>query len=358
MVWLEVVFKKMDSSSTTRSSFPSIKKSDIVILSVVFTLLIVVTLGLREVANQPSNFEDFASGVSTESATVVINKGDTGEEIARTLEKAGVIASWQKFFEVAVSDLRSARIAPGTYEIDMKIPAAMALEQLLDLDRIQGLLVLRDGVRLVEVVTLLKANGFTEVEEALEEAKVPEPFTYQSLEGFLYPAKYSFAPGTSTSDVIETIIARFDAAMSGIVWPKKESNRLITIASLVEAEGTPDVFPKIARVILNRLERGMPLQLDSTVHYIQNSRGEIALSLKETEIDSPYNTYRNRGLPPGPIGSPTRAAVEAVLAPAKGEWLYFITVAPKETRFTSSYDEFLEWKRLYRENYRKGLFDD
>jgi UPF0755 protein len=135
-------------------------------------------------------------------------------------------------------------------------------------------------------------------------------------------------------------------------------DEFLIIASIVEAEGTPDVFSKIARVIYNRLERKMALQMDSTVHYIKRERGNIALSLAATKIDSPYNTYQRQGLPPGPIGSPTSAAMRATLNPEAGDWLYFITVAPKETRFTKSYDEFLQWKELYRKNYKAGLFDD
>lgn len=335
-----------------------LRRSDVGVLAVVAILLAVVTVGLREIANAPRTFEDFPIGVSTGETLVVIEKGDSGEEIARELEEKGVIASWERFFQLAITDPRAGRIAPGTYEIDRKIPVSLALEQLLDLDRVQGLIVLRDGVRLSEVVRILNGNGYEDIAEVLNEIRVPEPFTLESVEGFLYPAKYSFAPGTGTKEIFATFIERFERAMSDITWDGENPDRVLIIASLVEAEGTPDVFGRVARVILNRLDRGMPLQLDSTIHYIQNSRGSIALSLEETEIDSPYNTYRNRGLPPGPIGSPTRAAVNAVLSPAEGDWTYFITVAPMDTRFTASYKEFLAWKQLYRENYRKGLFDD
>ena len=335
-----------------------LRRSDGMVLSIVSILLVLVTMGLREIANAPRTYEDFPPRVSTGQTMVVIEKGDSGEEIARKLEQEGVIASWQKFFQLAIADPRSGRIAPGTYQLDQRIPADIALEQLLDLDRIKGLIVLRDGVRLLEVVDLLERNGFPEINQSLKEMKVPVPFTLPTLEGFFYPAKYSFAPGTTTDQVIAAFLERFEQAMSDVPWSKENADRILTIASLVEAEGTPDVFPRVARVILNRLERRMPLQLDSTIHYIQNSRGNIALSLKETEVNSPYNTYQNRGLPPGPIGSPTRAAVDAAISPADGDWTYFITVAPMDTRFTSSYEQFLEWKRLYRDNYRKGLFDD
>ena len=97
--------------------------------------------------------------------------------------------------------------------------------------------------------------------------------------------------------------------------------------------------------------------MDSTVHYVKKVRGEIFLSTSSTLIDSPYNTYKRYGLPPTPIGNPGVRAMEAALNPAVGDWLYFITVAPGDTRFTASHEEFLAWKSLYQENRKAGAFD-
>jgi UPF0755 protein len=102
---------------------------------------------------------------------------------------------------------------------------------------------------------------------------------------------------------------------------------------------------------------GMPLQFDSTIHYIFDRRGELPLSTKDTKKSSPYNTFMNRGLPPGPIGSPTIAAIEATLNPADGPWLYFVTVLPKQTKFTADYKEFLDFKAEYKRNFASGEFE-
>jgi UPF0755 protein len=109
-------------------------------------------------------------------------------------------------------------------------------------------------------------------------------------------------------------------------------------------------------VIYNRLAIDMPLQMDSTVHFIMNVRGDIFLSRNSTKLKSPYNTYQRYGLPPGPIGSPGSAAMEASLNPVVGDWLYFITVAPGDTRFTSNFDQFNTWKALYIKNRNAGAF--
>ena len=332
------------------------------ILLLVGVLLVLVTLGLREVANRPSTFADYPTGVSESSVQVIVESGQTGEEIARELERLDVIASWRAFFTLAVTDSRAERIAPGSYRIDRKIPASEALEQLLDPERIEGLIALRDGVRVDEVRKLLKSLDYKDVDQVIDETRPPVGFDLPTLEGFLYPARYSFEPGTATQSVVDAMKLRFQAAIDDLDLTKNAGNftpeEIIIIASLIEAEGTPDVFSKVSRVILNRLRIGMPLQLDSTIHYIQGSRGEISLSLNETKVKSPFNTYQNRGLPPAPIGSPTRAAIQSAIAPEAGNWIYFITVAPGDTRFTDSYQQFLDWKALYRENYRSGLFDD
>jgi UPF0755 protein len=101
----------------------------------------------------------------------------------------------------------------------------------------------------------------------------------------------------------------------------------VTVASLVQAEARrPQDLPKVAQVIYNRLDYGEPLGLDSTVHFAVGSRGEVFTSDEQRQIDSPYNTYLNVGLPPGPINSPGEAALQAALDPAEGDWIYFVTV--------------------------------
>jgi UPF0755 protein len=119
----------------------------------------------------------------------------------------------------------------------------------------------------------------------------------------------------------------------------------------VQGESAPEDYDKVARVVFNRLDKGMPLQLDSTVNYALGT-SNIQLTAEQLKTDSPYNTYVNKGLPPGPINSPGEAAMTAVLNPAKGDWLYFVTTDPKTltTEFATTYDEFLVLKRKFQSN--------
>lgn len=113
----------------------------------------------------------------------------------------------------------------------------------------------------------------------------------------------------------------------------------ITIASIVQAEAdTASDMGKVARVVYNRLLKDMPLQMDSTINYALK-RSTLDTTTAETQLDSPYNSYRIKGLPPTPIGNPGEEALRAAVSPAPGPWLYFVTVGPGDTRFTDSYDE-------------------
>ena len=319
------------------------------------------TIAIRPFAAGIEAAPDYTKGTPGPEVIIEIMPGETGSEIARKLMELGVVKSSLAFFRIAVADPRSARIAPGEHRVETRIPAKVALEQLLDAKRIPNLIIVRDGERISEIAESLQDFGFSKIEisTSLKRFNPPAPFSGKNLEGFLYPAHYSFNQGVSVDSVIQSMLSRFKASTKDFDWKfgKYQPQQILTIASLVQTEGTPDVFGKVARVIYNRLEKGMPLQFDSTVHFALNRRGEIRVSMKDTQVKSPYNTFINRGLPPGPIGSPNREAIDAALNPAEGDWLYFVTVKPFDTRFTSSYDEFLLWKAEYKRNFKAGLFE-
>jgi UPF0755 protein len=299
--------------------------------------------------------------IADQSEVVIdIPNGSTGSEIAQLLFENEVIKSSEAFFRVAVGDKRSEKIAPGNHRISQNISALQALEQLLDADRIPNLIRVIEGGWKSEVVTELVAYGFNkqEINKALAQVVLPKGFT--DSEGLLFPAQYSFAKGTSALQAVQAMVDRFTAepvAQQLLMGDDKfTASELLTIASIVQAEGGEKDFAKVSQVIRNRLKIGMPLQMDATVHFVKKLRGQIFLSSQSTLINSPYNTYKKYGLPPGPIGSPGVAAMTAALQPASGDWLYFVTVAPGDTRFTNSFEEFNTWKALYVKNRKAGAF--
>ena len=327
-------------------------------------LLVLVALGAIYVSRSgPSAAPDYPTNmmISAQSEVVIdIPKGSTGSQIAQLLFENKVIKSSEAFFRVAVGDKRSEKIAPGNHRVSQSISAKQALEQLLDPDRIPNLIRIIEGSWKSEIVTELVAYGFDkqEIKDAFAQVDLPEGF--MDSEGLLFPAQYSFVKETTAVQAVQAMIDRFTAepiARQLLLGDDKfTASQLLTIASIVQAEGGETDFTKVSQVIRNRLKIGMPLQMDSTVHFVKKLRGQIFLSSQSTLINSPYNTYKKYGLPPGPIGSPGVAAMTAALQPAAGDWLYFVTVAPGDTRFTKSFDEFNTWKALYIKNRKAGAF--
>ncbi|MEV4021033.1 endolytic transglycosylase MltG [Nonomuraea angiospora] len=175
------------------------------------------------------------------------------------------------------------------------------------------------------------------------------PYAGRTLEGLAFPGTYEFSPAASPAELLRPMVARFKAAAedADLVDGARRTGRtpleIMTIASIVQAEaGTEEDMTRIARVIYNRLNRKMHLQIDSTVLYGLNKYGAEA-SLKDVRSRSPYNTYRHLGLPPGPIGSPGADAIRAALHPARGSWLFFVEVDPKERimKFATSESEYV-----------------
>ncbi|MER7515369.1 endolytic transglycosylase MltG [Streptomyces sp. NPDC126499] len=167
-------------------------------------------------------------------------------------------------------------------------------------------------------------------------------------EGYLFPATYPVTRATTPEALLRYMV---DTARKRFGTPRIAEgarrhglsvHELVVVASIVQAEAdTADDMGKVARVVYNRLAQGMPLQMDSTINYALG-RDTVDTTHQDTRIDSPYNTYERRGLPPSPIGNPGEQAMNAAVDPARGDWLYFVTVRPGDTRFTAGYAEHLE----------------
>jgi UPF0755 protein len=327
-------------------------------------VIVLFTFSLFHLRSQSSSAPDFDTVQSVQElpeVTVEIPDGATGSQIASILFESGVVKSSQAYFRVAVGDVRSQKVAPGSHRLTLKISARQALDQLLDPYRIPNLIRVAEGAWKSEVQNAFIKYGFTkqEVGKAFSSLKLPQGFS--NSEGLIFPAQYSFPQGISAQSAAQSMIDRFSDDPYGrkLLQGNKDfsAKQLLTIASIVQAESTNEDFSKVARVIYNRLKIGMPLQMDSTVHFIMQARGDIFLSRKSTTLNSPYNTYKKFGLPPGPISSPSSDAIKATLEPIEGDWLYFITVAPGDTRFTASFDEFSKWKVEYTKNRKAGAFN-
>ncbi|MET7941304.1 endolytic transglycosylase MltG [Streptomyces sp. NPDC005302] len=164
-------------------------------------------------------------------------------------------------------------------------------------------------------------------------------------EGYLFPATYPLGkkstPESLLTFMVDTANKKFNGAPVAAGAQRNAMNvyQAVTIASIVQSEAaTTADMGKVARVIFNRLERGMPLQMDSTINYALN-RSTLNTTQNDTRINSPYNSYQRMGLPPTPIANPGEEAMRVAINPPAGDWLYFVTVKPGDTRFAASYEE-------------------
>lgn len=300
------------------------------------------------------------TGQGTGSVEVVVNPGDSGRAIGKTLADAGVVKTSDAFVDAAASEPKAASIQPGTYTLRSHMSGAAALQLMLDpSSRTAERVLVREGLTAKEIAGVLSKateQPLAEYTAALKDAEaLGLPAAAKGKpEGWLFPDTYEFDTNASPADQLAKMVAQMRKVLDELGVSSEQAQTVLTKASIVQAEGArPEDFGKIARVIENRLDAGMRLQMDSTVHYVVG-KDRVTTTKEERATDSPYNTYAVTGLPPGPIGSPGKAAIQAALQPTPGDWMYFVAVNPAtgETRFAvtkaehdANVKEFQQWCR-------------
>jgi UPF0755 protein len=330
-------------------------------LLAIMLLAVIVAGGLYEWRRLRS--PDY-SGTGTGQVTVQVLPGDSAISLAPRLVKAGVVASTNAFISAAKRHATAGNLEPGFFRLHKHMNAALAWALLLSPKaRLQFSVTIPDGLRLTQILSMLSTKTQFPVTEFEQAAKNPAAlglpsYARGSLEGYLYPATYTVQHGTTALGILQAMVRRYNEEATSlnlsVVAGQKDLTpaEAITVASLLEAEGGSTAsYAKIARVIYNRLKIDMPLQLDSTVLYALHKFG-FQLTQSQLHVNSPYNTFLHQGLPPGPIDNPGQAAIQAALHPAKGDWVYFVTVNPKTglTKFTDSPTVFKQYQAECRAN--------
>jgi UPF0755 protein len=319
--------------------------------------------------------EQFASpadypGPGTTPVLVEVASGDTANQVGAKLHDAGVVQSAQAYINYARAHAdASSRIQVGFYEVKKKMSAAEAFAVLTDPKNIRtDKVTVPEGLRVVDIVGLLvKHTKFTKAqfEQVLADPQqlgLPA-YANGNPEGYLFPATYAFSPQAQPVDMLKQMVDRWRQAAQDVDLEGSAKRlgytpaQLMTVAALVEAEGRGTDMPKIARVIYNRIEHPGTagtvgkLQIDATVNYALGRIGVAHTSNADLGVDSPYNTYRNPGLPPGPIEAPGDDALAAAAHPADGNWYYYVTVNLRtgETKFASTPEEFQRYKAEYKQ---------
>ncbi|MGH8774072.1 MAG: endolytic transglycosylase MltG [Jiangellaceae bacterium] len=287
--------------------------------------------------------EDYP-GPGSGEVVVVIESGATLREIGATLVEADVVASQEAFVAAAQENPDAGGIQAGDYTLLMQMSAADAVEAMIDATSVTGRVTIPEGYRETQIVERLAAEtGFpaADLQAAIDAGTGLPAYAEGDAEGFLFPATYDLRPDTTATSLVEVMLARFAQAAETVNLEAGAAERdltpreVVTMASIIQREvRVEDDMANVAQVVYNRLsgacqENGIPvgrLQMDSTVHYAAGENDSVFTTDEMRQIDSPYNTYLNSGLPPGPIAAPGEAALQAALSPSGEAWCYFVTV--------------------------------
>jgi len=295
----------------------------------------------------------------TGPARIEVVKGDTLSSVAEKLEQAGVIPSAFMFKMEARVGGYGTEIKTGEYTFARGAESEMILEKLTAGDAAPTLAVtIPEGLSLEETAQEVAGQSGVSAAE-FEEAARRTDYGYgfledpaiKTTEGFLFPKQYEFEKGAKAPQMVTRMLEQYlmETQTLDISSAKERLNmseyELVIVASLIEKEAArSEERPLVASVIYNRIRKDMPLQIDASVHYALDKQGE-ELSLADLKVNSPYNTYENTGLPPGPICSPSRDSLEAAMNPAETDYLYYVLKANGDEHvFTSNYKAFLEAK--------------
>jgi UPF0755 protein len=313
-----------------------------------FVLLTVVIVAVVAVVIVPRVIDYFqvkdysGDGAGQPTVDIVIVAGDTASDIADTLKQHGVVQSTTAFTDAASNNSRAGNIQPGSYTVHRHMSGKAALAALLDPSsrNAQDDVVVTEGATTIDVADRVGAACRTQpaaLQQAMKSGgRLGVPVTYKvgdkvpaSLEGFLYPATYTFDPHCSAADALQKMVSRFiqqdRSTQFAAAAPRVGLTpyQALIVASIAQSEAKfPEDMPRVVRTILNRLAAHKPLQFDSTSAYACRLANQTHCIY--SQVDSPYNSYTNTGLPPTPIDNPGADAMQAAVHPSAGDWLFFV----------------------------------
>ncbi len=324
--------------------------------------LVIVLVGGLFIFNQIGPYNK----KNTEDIIVEIPKGSTTESISEILYENKLIKSKILFkLSVKISN-KASSFKAGKYLMNQSYSNQDII------DKISSGKIYNDGIKITipegstsrEIVSILTKNNIGSEETYLELIDNPKEFYDKfgflkekdiiSLEGFLYPQTYYFDENTKEKEVLSTMLEHFNQVYNDKLKKRQSELKMtlqevVNLASIVEKEAVLDEDrPIIASVFYNRMDIDMPLQSDATIQYAFDQRKEI-VTYKDLEIDSPYNSYKNRGLPPTPIANPGIKSIEGVLYPKETDYLYFVAKMDGGNNYSTNYEDHLKYVKEYKE---------
>jgi UPF0755 protein len=345
-----IVAVQQSASKTVRR-----KRRSKSVLGVLLVLCVLVVIFVIYSATRGSENE-FAPG---KSSRVQVVKGDTLSDVAAKLEVAGIIKSAFVFELQARYEGYGTEIKTGRYTFEPGQDSGEILHKLTVGQAPPTFTVtIPEGLTIEETAATVAADSKVTAPE-FEEAARRTDYGYafldspdvETTEGYLFPAKYDFEKRVTARQIVDRLLEQYLLETQDLDFAEARErldlteHQVVTVASLIEKEAaSPEEKPLIASVIYNRLRKDTPLQIDATIQYALK-RPKEKLSLDDLKVGSAYNTYENKGLPPGPICSPGRESLLAALNPANTDYLYYVLEEHGEEHFfTKSYEDFLRAK--------------
>ncbi len=297
---------------------------------------------------------DFSGMIKGKSVTVKVESGEGLSSVAKKMKKEGVVFSSRLFEAYAVMNKADASVQAGSHRMNKHMGFKNAVNELISpgisdgavrMTVPEGFEIYRLADRVNETFGISNEDFYAAEKENYDIAFTKEiPNRENRYEGYLFPDTYEFSSSATAEDITERMLKRFSE-----IWTDEYKSRakelgmtmdeVIILASIIEREaGNEGEMGKVSSVFHNRLKIGMQLQSCATVQYILKERKAV-LSIEDTKIDSPYNTYMYSGLPKGPIASPGNAAIRAALYPEETDYLYFKVTGDSVTVFSKTLEE-------------------
>ena len=320
------------------------------------------TVAKIEKPTQKEQTTDAAAAEEEEKQiNVKIREGLSTAEIAERLAEKNIIDSSLRFRLLARFYGYDDKFRPGAYIFSANMSDEEVFQKLLTGEKKFVRFTVPEGFGVKEIAERLYNLDLADKDEFLKAAENFEPYDYMrkrknvffAAEGFLFPDTYNVESDIDINEILELMAANFDDRLTPTMRTQAEKMGLsvydlITLASLVEREVRyPEDRPIVAQVLLKRLKLNMPLQTDATLQYLMDTPKED-VSIEDTQIDSPFNTYQHTGLPPGPIANPGMASITAVLHPAETDYLYFVADRQGHNHYAHTYEEHLNLVNQYR----------
>lgn len=325
------------------------KKYKLIIGAVAVVLSIAMIAGIFYVL---SDYTSIPEGIKK---NIKVEDGMSGAQIAELLEKNQLVRNADDFSRAVKRQRVQNKLQAGEYEFVTGMKLDEIIDKMVKGEVVHVKVTIPEGYNVKQIAALLAEKKLVKESEFLKKAEDYTPYDYMKTnnelvdykaEGFLFPSTYNITPGTSVEDILALLTGEFNKQLTvdmrqKIVEKNLSIREFVILASLVEKEAAVAEDRKyISKVFLNRLDIDMPLQSCATIQYIL---GEVKpeLTIADTQRPSPYNTYMNDGLPPGPIANPGLLSMKAVLNPAQDNYLYFVAKKDGKHIFSRTYAEHL-----------------